>query len=106
MTDSTIETMLAYYRVSRGGSADMIADHAAADVRALSMEIDAQRQLNNQLADQSQRLRAIVETQRKVLEKVKSYCEASTAHIKEKHASFVVGTIVGMVNQGLSPEIA
>lgn len=105
MIDSDIETMLAYYLVYRGGAADMIAAHAQDDIKTMALEIDHQREIANQLAKACQNLRATVTMQRKVLEKVKTYCEASVPHITEKHASFVVGTVVGMVNQGINGEI-
>ncbi len=104
MTDAAIETMLDYYRVSRGGAADMIAEHAATDIKALSAAIDGQRVTLNALTEQSKRLRAVVKAQDATLRKIKAYVEQSDPHIKESHARFVVGTITNMCNQVLSSE--
>lgn len=96
MTDAMIEDMLTYWR-SR--CTDPLAERAASDVCQLAGEIDQQRTTANELADQSQRLRALAESRRVVLDKIREYADQTGTCAKDSHARFALGTIVNMVNQ-------
>ncbi len=100
MTDDDVSNMLSYYRRLTGHVAEM----AANDIRQLSAEIDHQRHLNNQLADQSARLRAELANRGAVLAKIQTYAENCFLASIDKHARFCLGTISNMVKQCIDVE--
>ena len=96
MSDDAISNMLTYYRNATGSVAQM----AWADIRTLAAALDQQRQTNNELADQSRRLRGLAESRRLVLAHIQTYAhDCSGAGHTAKSASFALGTIVNMVQQ-------
>ncbi len=106
MTDQAITDTLDYYRVSRGGAADMIAEHAAKDIRAMAVEIDRQREMNNHLADQSKRLRELSDRRGKVLEMIRDYASGNFLETDHRFSRHTLGTIVNMVQQQFDTEKA
>lgn len=78
--------------------------NAIKDIKALFKEIESQRATANQLAEQSQRLRATAEHYRKALDLVKEYAEACHGQIYHPAAQQALGTLVNMVTQCFDSE--
>ncbi len=77
--------------------------YAHADMLRFAAEIDRQRDLNNLLADQSQRLRALVEGRGKVLDIIRDYA-TSNADVPRTSFPFALRTIANMVQQCFDTE--
>ncbi len=88
---------------------------AANDLIRFAAEIDLQRATANQLADITQRLRALAEGRRKALEHIKEYAEKVgvnlSGHCQKDlaiggHCQHALGTVANMVQQCFDSEKA
>ncbi len=97
MTDDEINATIASHANNAGAKQDLI---------RFAEAIATQRQTANQLAEQSQRLRAVVAQRGAVLDKIETYAAETMKHARDGHCKFALGTVVNMARQCRDTELA